>query len=215
MGFEQLISEAGLDQQVMVFDDFCPGIEAVVESAHSAGFGTWLPNTGKVGSSVYEGMAFWGLHSYLLRDLSMSIGGVVVPNTMFFRVTNEDTEQAYIHSDRETGNWTCVVYLTDHDSEYGTAFYRHKPTGLVEMPSFEEMNELGIFEQLKEDMETRNPDHWEMILSVPGKRNRAVVFEAPLFHSRLPLNGIGSSEQDGRLIWASHFYRMNGYGQLF
>lgn len=196
-------------------DDFCEDIEFVKASAFAGGFGKWTPNKGEVGSSVYDGMAFYGHHAPMIRSMIGATGNVCIPNSMFFRVTNEDTEQAYIHSDREYGAHTCVVYLSEHDTPYGTAFYKHKRTGLTEMPSFEEMKEMGIFEELRDDMVSRNPDAWELLDVVEGKFNRAVIFEAPLFHSRFPIHGIGDTYEEGRLVWVSHFYKLNGYGELF
>lgn len=204
-----------LRKSIIVVDDFCEDIENVIDSVHQAGFATWNPNKGEVGSSVYDGMAFWGNHALMVRSIVPMVNSVVVPNTMFFRVTNENTEQAYIHSDRETGNWTCVCYMTDHDEPSGTAFYRHKPTGWLEMPSFEDMRDMGVFDQMKEDMVGRDPDKWEQVGYVEGKKNRAVVFYAPLFHSRFPVHGIGKDSKEGRLVWVSHFYKLDGYGRLF
>lgn len=198
-----------------VVDDFCDDIDLVVNSVYAAGFDTWNPNKGEVGSSVYAGMGFVGQHALLLRGLVAATRSVVVPNSMFFRCTNVGMEQAYIHSDREFGNHTAIVYMSEHDEPYGTAFYRHKPTGLLHMPSFAEMKELGIFDQLKEDMVSRDEDKWEQVAFVEGKYNRALIFDAPLFHSRFPLEGIGSTAETGRLIWASHFYKLNGSGELF
>lgn len=198
----------------IVVDDFCDELELVKNSAFAAGFGKWLPNKGEVGSSVYEGMGFWGDHSYMLRALVAATHSMVIPNSLFFRITNEGMEKAYIHSDRESGAHTCVVYMTDHDQPSGTAFYRHKRTGLIEMPSFVEMQHMGILEELKEDMVSRDPDKWEQLAYVEGKKNRALIFHAPLFHSRYPLEGIGTNEGEGRMVWVSHFYKLNGKGQL-
>lgn len=201
--------------EYIVVDDFCEDPEAVINSSKLAGFGTWKPNKGEVGSSIYEGMNFWGHHALMLRSLIRATGTVLVPNSMFFRSTNTDTETAYIHSDRETGAYTCVAYLSDHEDEYGTAFYKHKPTGLLHMPSFAEMREMGIMEDLKKDMVSRDEDKWEQVGFVQGKFNRAVIFSAPLFHSRIPINGFGDSSDNGRLVWVSHFYKLNGDGSLY
>jgi len=83
------------------------------------------------------------------------------------------------------------------------------------MPNFYDMREMGILEELKADMVSRDPDKWEQVGYVEGKYNRALIFEAPLFHSRFPLEGIGNSNENGRLIWATHFYKLNGYGELY
>jgi len=203
-----------LADRYVVADNFCPEIESVIASVHAAGFSTWKPNKGEVGNSNYEGMGFWGHHALMLKALISELDSIVVPNSMFFRLTNEGMEQAYIHSDRETGNYTCIAYLSEHDTESGTAFFKHINTGLIEMPSFQDMKDMGIFEELKEDMVSRDPTKWEQIGYVAGKYNRALIFDAPLFHSRYPLEGIGKTEKDGRLIWASHFFQMNVHGQL-
>lgn len=199
----------------LVIDDFCPEIEQVKASAFAAGFDTWRPNKGEVGSSVYEGMGFWGDHALMLRSLIRVTGTAVVPNSMFFRVTNVGMERAYIHSDREAGNHTCICYMTEHEEESGTAFFKHKRTGLTAMPSFAEMQEMGIFDELKADMVSRDPDKWVQTDYVRGQYNRALIFNAPLFHSRFPLEGIGDRAETGRLIWASHFYKVGHSGELF
>lgn len=197
-----------------VVDDFCDDVDRVVGSVRAAGLAPWSPNAGDMGGTYYKGMGFVGDHALMLRPIVPIVGSPIVPNLMFFRLANEDTESASIHSDRETGNWTCVVYLSEHDQPSGTAFYRHKPTGLIEMPTVREMKEMGIFEQLRADIASRDPDKWEQIDYVEGKYNRALIFYAPLFHSRFPINGIGKTEDEGRLVWVSHFYKLNGYGQL-
>jgi len=198
-----------------VVDDFCDRADDVVASAREAGFGAWKPNKGAVGSSYYDGMGFWGHHALLIRELIGAVRAPIVPNSMFFRVTNEDTEQAYIHSDRESGSHTCVVYLSDHEEPSGTAFYKHTPTGMIEMPSFAEMQDMGIFDQMSKDMVSRDPEKWEQLDYVEGKYNRALIFHAPLFHSRYPIHGIGKTEEEGRLVWVCHFFLINGRGELY
>lgn len=198
----------------LVIDNFCPEIEQVVASVKAAGFDTWRPNKGEVGSSVYEGMGFWGDHALMLRSLTRAMGHIL-PNSMFFRVTNVGMERAYIHSDRECGAHTCVAYLSEHDEPFGTAFFKHKRTGLTEMPTLSEMQELGILEEMKADMVSRDPDKWMQLDYVRGAYNRALIFNAPLFHSRFPLEGIGPTHEAGRLIWASHFFKLAPNGELF
>ena len=200
---------------VITTDRFSNRLSDVVASCYESGFAAWTPNKGAVGSSYYEGMNFQGHHALMVKEIIRLVGCPIVPNSMFFRVTNEDTEQAYIHSDREAGSHTCVVYLSDHDTPSGTAFYKHLPTGMVEMPSFAEMQEMGIFDQMSEDMVSRDPDKWEQLDYVEGKYNRALIFHAPLFHSRYPIHGIGKTEEEGRLVWVCHFFLINGRGELY
>lgn len=197
--------------KILIVDNFLEDPISVIASAKASGFGTWKPNKGETGASYYTGMNFWGNHAVLLRALMLATGQVVIPNSMFFRITNVDTDQAFIHSDRETGAHTCVVYLSDHDDS-GTAFFKHLPTGLTEMPSNEEMRNAGIFDSMISDMVSREPANWEQVDYVQGIFNRALIFDAPLFHSRYPLTGIGTGVDDGRLVWVCHFFTLDEIG---
>lgn len=188
-----------------VIDDFCPVIGQVRASALASGFGKWAPNRGMIGSSIYDGMNFQGLHAPMVHSLSLAIGRPVFPNSMFFRVTNEDTEKAYTHSDREAGDYTCVCYLTEHTERSGTGFYRHRASGLTEMPCFAELRKPK-WAKLRKDIVHGGEKEWEETAFVAGLYNRAVIFRAPLFHARRPRNGIGKTVAEGRIIWASHFH---------
>ena len=191
---------------IKVFDDFCVHADAVRESFLESGFGKWAPNKGKVGSSVYTGMNYTGKHALMLHALTVATGSIIFPNSVFARVSNVDTEKAYIHSDRSMGSHTCIAYLSKHDEVSGTAFWRHKRTRLTQMPSFEEQERLGIASELADDMVHGHDTKWEQLDFVRGIYNRALVFDAPLFHSRFPFTGIGEDEIGGRMIFGCHFF---------
>lgn len=189
-----------------VIDGFTPLIDDVRASALASGFGTWKPNKGEVGSSIYKGMNFWGRHSVLLHALTHVMGRPVYPNSTFFRVTNKDTEAAYVHSDRESGDFTCIVYLSAHSEPSGTGFYRHRETGMTHMPSFAQMSQdRDAFEKLKREMVEGSDEHWEQLDFVRGLYNRALIFDAPRFHARSPKHGFASTVEEGRMVWVCHF----------
>lgn len=191
---------------ITVIDGFTPLIDQVRQSALQSGFGTWRPNQGEVGSSIYAGMNFWGRHSVMLHALTHWLGRPVFPNNMFFRVTNDDTEAAYVHSDRESGDFTCIAYLSDHVETSGTGFYRHRETGMTHMPSFAEMSaDPDAFEKLKREMVGGSEEHWEQLDFARGMYNRAVIFDAPRFHARTPKHGFATTPEDGRMVWVCHF----------
>lgn len=192
---------------VLVLDNFLNDPARVRASALAAGVGTWRPNKGEVGSSVYDGMGFWGDHSTLLRALTAAVGRPVYPNSMFFRVTNADTEAAYVHSDREAGDFTAIVYLSQHGPESGTGFYKHRASGMTHMPSFESMRaHPALWERLKREMVEGSPKEWELMHFVQGRYNRALIFDAPRFHARSPRHGYDTTPEAGRMVWACHFY---------
>lgn len=191
---------------ITVIDNFTPNPDRLRQSALESGFGTWRPNRGEVGSSNYDGMNFWGDHGIALRALTAAHGRPVYPNSMFFRVCNADTEGAYVHSDREAGDYTAIVYLSRHSSESGTGFYRHRESGETRMRSFAEMaRSPEWFARFKAEMVEGRPEVWECLRFVSGLYNRALIFEAPLFHARHPKHGFGSSCEDGRMVWVCHY----------
>lgn len=191
---------------ITIIDNFTPFADQARASALASGFGTWRPNKGEVGSSVYEGMSFWGRHSILVHALTNALGGPIYPNSTFFRTTNVGTEAAYVHSDRESGDFTCIVYLSDHSEMSGTGFYRHRETGMTHMPSFSELSkDPEFFDQLKGQMVRGSEDDWEQLDFVRGLYNRAVIFDASRFHARSPRHGLGSTAEDGRMVWVCHF----------
>lgn len=188
----------------MVVDDFCEVIDHVKASAIDSGFGSWLPNKGKFGSSIYEHMNFWTFHSPMLMAIDEAINGRYYPNDCFVRYALPETEKAYTHSDRTYGDMTCVCYLSEHEEEYGTGFYKHRATGLTEMPPVTELDSGPQWDQLKHDMIHGTGREWEEVGRCIGKYNRAVIFHAPLFHARIPKTGLGTGPTDARMVWCSH-----------
>jgi hypothetical protein len=186
---------------MMVVDGFVADPDAIRQSALAAGIGSWTPPSHQVGSGIYTGMGFMGNHAPLLRSLSKAVGRPVYPNNMFFRVTNEDTEAAYVQSDRAQGDFTCIVYLSKHETlESGTGFYRHRASGATHMGPLD-----TVSDELKEQMVRGSAEDWELLRFVPGHYNRAVIFDAPRYHSRLPKHGFGNTAESGRMVWACHF----------
>ncbi len=201
------------NEGVLVVDNFVTDPDKVRASALAAGFGTWKPNKGEVGSSIYDGMSFWGDHGTLLTSLTRTMGYALIPNSMFFRVTNKDTEPAYVHSDREAGNYTAIVYLSRHEKISGTGFFTHKRTGMTIMPPLAELSKRKDYAQFKDEMVKAHPDDWTLRRFVPGEYNRALIFRAPLFHARIPRHGFATTPEEGRMVWVCHFNllgEMNG-----
>ena len=185
-----------------VFDTFLENPGAVRESALRVGFSTWNPGKGTASEAHLDGMGFGGAHATLTRALMQATGVVVAPQLTHFRLTSTRTDRATIHSDAHMAPYTCIVYLSAQNPG-STAFWRHKETGLTSLP---DNCDTGLFAKLTDDMAKSRSEDWEMIDVISGEYNRALVFNAPLFHCRYPMEDRGTTDQDSRLVWVSHFY---------
>jgi len=189
---------------IQIIDGFLDDPLAVRNSALAAGFGTWNPGKGAMGASFYDGVSFWGDHASAFRSLHKYIGQII-PSSMFFRITNPSMEHALIHSDREYGEMTAVLYLSDAKGS-GTGFYRHRETGWVDMPSIHELcQDMDRFERIRRQTLEASDRDWELYRFVEAKFNRCLIFDAPKIHCRLPKNGYGKDVEDSRMVWVAHF----------
>jgi hypothetical protein len=193
----------------LVIDSFCDRLDDVRCSALMAGFGTWRPGRGGMAEAELDGMGFGGFHSLLIHALIKGTGLYPIPNLTHFRLTTKKTEKAKVHADTHAGSHTCILYLSKHEEKHGTAFWRHKETGLISMPSPGD----ALASNIINDIQSGDESKWEMLDLVYGEENRALVFKAPLFHSRYPIDNFGDRDHvyGGRLVWILHFNVMEDF----
>jgi hypothetical protein len=119
----------------------------------------------------------------------------LLPTLSFFRQSPfGQIEPNYVHTDRDMGDWTALLYLTpEPEADDGTTFWRHKPTGALASVA------RDLTERLGEQRAWRDRTQWEAVARVDAKFGRAVLFPAAAFHSRsIPENyGIGD---EARLV---------------
>lgn len=179
-------------------------LDSIRASAIAGGFGNMHMTGTLLGDNVYSGVGFHGRQSEINMSISALLARPIFPNISFFRIYTEKTEKRIIHSDLNDGTFTAITYLSTHpDSDSGTAFYRHKKTGLTEMPCLSKMKEEGSAETWNADM--HDPSKWDQTDYVSGQFGRILIFSAPLFHGRIPEFGIGKSPEDARMIHVCHF----------
>jgi len=75
-----------------------------------------------------------------------------------------------------------MLYMNDADG--GTAFIRHKETGVMYAPESQEMVDYVAQDQ-------NSPDKWAVVDMVSMKENRAVIFDSGKFHCAMPIGGFG------------------------
>lgn len=114
--------------------------------------------------------------------------------TFFRRSPAGQQEPNYIHTDRDMGDWTAILYLNpDPPADDGTAFLRHVETGANASTA---TSEAQFHHEWRE---WRDLAKWTRWHTVSAKFNRLLLFHAPLFHSRAIADNYGD-ESDARLI---------------
>jgi hypothetical protein len=145
-----------------------------------------------------------------VAELISSILGRAVIDMEYFRlgtsVGNEITN--YIHADAGISQWAAVWYLSTPPIGVvaGTAFWRHKETGLEAVPDKAWLtNNKMTPEDLAAILQRDNMDEskWEMTGLIGQKYNRIALYPTKIFHSRYPQEAWGKDISDGRLCWTA------------
>lgn len=137
-----------------------------------------------------------------LRDrIEKEMGGPIDLLGMGYRLNYRgEMPNQTIHSDSGWKTHALILYLSEGQS--GTAFWKHNATGAVRLDPID--SELPSL--LAGDWDTESK--WTLRHFVPMRFNRAIILECPLFHSRYPFEGFGSTPEDGRLIAVAFFSRL-------
>lgn len=120
----------------------------------------------------------------------------VGPMTTFLRRSGAgQAEPNYIHTDRDMGAITGILYLNPTPAPGdGTAFWRHRPTGRQHSVATDALH------LQREWMDWRDPELWERVSTVEAIFNRLILFPSPLFHSRALPENYGATPDAARLI---------------
>jgi len=115
--------------------------------------------------------------------------------TFFRQSPAGQVEPNFIHTDRDMGDWTAILYLTSQPpAGDGTAFWRRKSDGAQASTARTDA------EFFAEWATWRERDLWEPWHTIEAKQNRLLVFPAPAFHSRALFDGYGERGTSARLI---------------
>lgn len=194
-----------LNQKFIIVDDFYKDPDHVRNLALSQS--KEGQTQGNYAGVMTDNMFFQEQHHQMFRDLC---GMPVKSSTQFngkFRFTKEgEIGTQDIHFD--SGDGSCffagVVYLTpNNDGTEGTIFWKHKRTGLENIPmTLEGIQQYGWngVDDLKVFLDTDGVDHskWDRIFTVPYRYNRLVLFRPWKFHS--PGAGFGNTIETSRLV---------------
>jgi hypothetical protein len=103
-----------------------------------------------------------------------------------------------VHVDEGVG-WSGLIYLNpDHQCSGGTAFYRHRRTGLYAPPPVTSGSETLANERCALERDSLDQNAWDRVMFVAMKFNRLILFRGSrLFHSHT--HGFGNANESGRL----------------
>jgi GNAT superfamily N-acetyltransferase len=98
-------------------------------------------------------------------------------------------EPNFIHTDRDMGEWTGILYLNpDPVPEDGTTFWRHRATGAIASTA------MTPADMALEMDAWRDLDQWEPWHTIAARPNRLALFPAGYFHSRALAENYGTGE---------------------
>ena len=102
------------------------------------------------------------------------------PTLTFARLSPAGQEEPhFIHTDRDMGEWTAILYLTDPpDPGDGTTFWAHAETGIC-LSTADTPDAFAA-----EHRAWRDASQWRPWRMVEARFNRLVIFPASAFHSR-------------------------------
>lgn len=189
---------------LIIADNFDPQPEALREAAMASDFGTY-PFQGH----SYKGVGGSNQNPIRMEMMISRILGPIHITLSFFRLgTPENEPTTYIHADPTCAKWAVVLYLnTPEQCRGGTAFWKHKATGLEEVPFGKPVE---FYESLNRD--GNDESKWDLVGLAGMRWNRAVFYTSEIFHSRYPQAGWGTGPADGRLIWTAFFNRLGDKG---
>lgn len=167
------------------------------------------------GESYSNVSSDWGRFPKAELDATLNVTSESTLSFLRYNTANEGSVTTpFIHSDLniDGAQWASVLYLStpeqDAANSSGTAFWRHKATGLRSMPGDPALLQFnGITNDTIELINQDGYDEsaWKLEGFVSMKSNRLVVYPASIFHSRYPNLSFGEDAKTGRLIWVNFF----------
>jgi Family of unknown function (DUF6445) len=177
---------------IRVLDHVMDAPEQYRAAALACDYGDIVVGDPSVAAVTFHGMAQPG-RTPLATMLAEQFG--LTTTLELFRLSPEGQEEpSFIHTDRDMGEWTAILYLhPDPPAGDGTRFWREKATGAIQSTAQTEA------EHLAEWQAWRDRDRWEPWHLVSAQFNRLLLFPAPYFHSRAIYENYGQGH-DSRLI---------------
>jgi len=178
-----------MKSQLIIEDGFYPNPDRVRAAALNRKFSV----VGNYPGYRTQGIASPELKIFLQRIVGRPIKGWVMRPEDYNGAYQYTTSSmnSWVHRDRT--DWAGIVYLTpDAPLSGGTGFYRHKETGICEIPA-------GTGPQIRKllDRDSSDMTKWDLIDQVGNVYNRLVLFRGRRSHRSMDY--FGTDMHTGRL----------------
>jgi hypothetical protein len=172
---------------MIIYDDFLESYGDLKIYAETADFGGAVnPIDGVTYPHICESIPD-AVRSELVERLTKILKRAPAKMTMFMRRSPKGCHVPHIaHTDNSMGTYSLMLYM--NDGEGGTAFIRHKATGIMYAPEEQEIVELTQKDQ-------NSPERWAVVDMAHMESNRAVIFDAGKFHCAMPIGGFGEGAE--------------------
>lgn len=129
------------------------------------------------------------------RGLSEYLGQSPEIHAMFMRRSPKGVDVPHVaHHDAVMGRYSLMLYLDDKEGS-GTAFLRHKESGIMYQPDSQEYVDVVVKDQ-------NSLEKWVVSSMVQSKANRAAIFDAGIFHCAMPVGGYGEGNEARTVLTA-------------
>ncbi len=174
---------------IIVIDNFYTNVQGTRDFILSTDFRV----KGNFPGARTKSYATESLKKYFEQIIGKKINFEIRPDTYngAFQYTTKEMK-SWIH--RDMTDWGGVLYLTPNAPlDAGTAFFKHKATGLEEVSSSTPV-------EIKKQMDSDGSDmsKWEMVDYVGNKYNRLILFRGTRSHRSMEY--FGDSKHTGRLF---------------
>lgn len=200
-----------MTKKIIVVDDFLPPSQ--LDTVHAALMKSEFKDEKGPDGVTYPNIC----QSVSIDDVENRLGevhGVPKVNIKLscFRLSlYGEKDDTFCHADGIYAKWAAVLYLNKDIQFGGTAFWRHRRTGLESVPDENLMKLSGFHpiryhEWLTED--TKQPALWESAGYCGMRFNRLVTYPTSSFHSRVPGDiekPFGITVDTGRLVWVAFY----------
>jgi len=202
--------------KVIIVDNFYTKPERVRERALASAFAD-IAKTDFPGyaSRVHLDTAMLRTRFSELVGSQLSIDAARFSWGSFRFITKESGQRPTVHADAAV-DWAGMVYLTaDAPMCAGTAFFRHKETGLEAPPTNRQARALGYADASEFDDKVIRRDKvdfskWERTTVIAPVFNRLILFRGGEFY-HAPLGGLGDCPKTARL---THVFFFNEQPQI-